>query len=123
LNTQKSFIRKHITQQIPFDEYDDFRDEACKLLRAKGIHVKYHHHEVGERGQQEIETYFSTLLDTADNIVTAKYIFSTLQSRKDCTLPLCQSRCISRQAMECIFIYILTKKEKMRFIKKVNMVT
>lgn len=58
----------------PFDLYDDLRDESCTLLKRAGIPVKYHHHEVGERGQQEIELFFDPLLKTADNIVTAKYI-------------------------------------------------
>ena len=58
----------------PFDLYDDFRDESCSLLKRAGIPVKYHHHEVGERGQQEIELFFSPLLKTADDIVLSKYI-------------------------------------------------
>ncbi len=62
----------------PFDLYDDFRDDACRLFKESGIEVKYHHHEVGDRGQQEIETYFSDLLKTADNIVTGKYLLFNL---------------------------------------------
>jgi glutamine synthetase len=58
----------------PFDLYDDFRDESCKLFERAGIPVKYHHHEVGERGQQEIELTFQPLLKTADDIILAKYI-------------------------------------------------
>ncbi len=70
----EEFYKKAYHAANPFDEYDDFRDEVCKLLKEQGINVKYHHHEVGERGQQEIETYFSDLLNTADNIITTKYI-------------------------------------------------
>ncbi|MBN1447096.1 MAG: type I glutamate--ammonia ligase [Bacteroidetes bacterium] len=58
----------------PFDLYDDFRDESCRLLEKAGIPVKYHHHEVGERGQQEIEFLFESLLKSADSITMAKYI-------------------------------------------------
>lgn len=58
----------------PFDLYDDFRDECTVLLQKAGIPVKYHHHEVGERGQQEIELFFQPLLRTADSIVMTKYI-------------------------------------------------
>ncbi len=58
----------------PFDLYDDFRDESCRLLEQAGIPVKYHHHEVGERGQQEIEFLFESLLKSADSITLAKYI-------------------------------------------------
>ncbi len=70
----------------PFDLYDDFRDEACSLLRGFGIAVKYHHHETGERGQQEIETYFTDLMTTADNIVTVKYALFNFARRKDLSL-------------------------------------
>lgn len=78
----EEFYKKAYHAANPFDEYDDFRDEACKLLRAQGINVKYHHHEVGERGQQEIETYFSDLLTTADNIITTKYILCNFAKQK-----------------------------------------
>ncbi|MBE2281683.1 MAG: type I glutamate--ammonia ligase, partial [Ignavibacteriaceae bacterium] len=67
----------------PFDVYDDFRDEACEILQSFGVEVKYHHHEVGERGQQEIETYFSDLLTAADNIVTSKYVLFNFARSKD----------------------------------------
>lgn len=79
----EEFYKKAYHAANPFDEYDDFRDEACKLLKAQGINVKYHHHEVGERGQQEIETYFSNLLETADNIITTKYILFNFAKQKN----------------------------------------
>ena len=76
-------------------------------FKSSGINVKYHHHEVGERGQQEIETYFADLLNTADNIITAKYIlFNFAQQKGSVILHLCQSQCISRPVMECIYIFI-----------------
>jgi len=67
----------------PFDVYDDFRDEACALLKRFGISVKYHHHETGERGQQEIETHFMNLLPAADAVVTAKYALFNLARSRD----------------------------------------
>jgi len=67
----------------PLDVYDDFRDEASRLLLKSGIEVKYHHHEVGSLGQQEIETYFDSLLPTADKIILAKYILHNLASQKN----------------------------------------
>ncbi len=67
----------------PFDLYDDFRDEACNLLKKSGIGVKYHHHEVGERGQQEIETCFAPLLQTADAIIMTKYLIFSLAVKKE----------------------------------------
>lgn len=79
----EEFYKKAYHAANPFDVYDDFRDEACKILSRFGIKVKYHHHEVGERGQQEIETYFSDLLTTGDNIVTAKYALFNLARQKN----------------------------------------
>lgn len=67
----------------PFDLYDGFRDEASLLFKRAGIPVKYHHHEVGERGQQEIEMYFEPLLKTADNITMGKYILFSFAKKKD----------------------------------------
>jgi glutamine synthetase len=79
----EEFYKKAYHAANPFDVYDDFRDEASKLLKRFGINVKYHHHEVGERGQQEIETYFADLLTTGDNIVTAKYVLFNLARQKN----------------------------------------
>lgn len=74
----EEFYKRAYHAANPFDIYDDFRDEACKQFKKLGISVKYHHHEGGERGQQEIETYFSDTLSTGDNIITAKYILFNL---------------------------------------------
>ncbi len=67
----------------PLDSFDDFRDEASRLLMQAGVSVKYHHHEVGNRGQQEIETNFDSLLATADKIILSKYILHNLARQKN----------------------------------------
>jgi glutamine synthetase len=74
VNHDEEFFQNAYHACNPFDLYDDFRDESCRLLEQAGIPVKYHHHEVGERGQQEIEFLFEPLLKSADNITLAKYI-------------------------------------------------
>jgi glutamine synthetase len=79
----EEFFRNAYHAANPFDVYDDFRDEASLMLKNFGIRVKYHHHETGERGQQEIETYFDNLLQTADNIVTTKYALFNLARQRD----------------------------------------
>ena len=58
----------------PMDMYDDFRDKATCMMKDFGIRTKYHHHEIGKKGQQEIEFQFEPLLVTADHIVTIKYL-------------------------------------------------
>ncbi|HOX25354.1 MAG TPA: type I glutamate--ammonia ligase [Candidatus Krumholzibacteria bacterium] len=65
----------------PFDLYDDFRDEVCRLMKAFGIPVRYHHHEVGKHGQQEIEGWFADILTTGDNAVLTKYILHNAARR------------------------------------------
>jgi glutamine synthetase len=70
----------------PHDRYDDFRDEAARLMRKFGIPVRYHHHEVGARGQQEIEGWFADLLTTGDHAVLTKYILFNLAERSELKL-------------------------------------
>jgi len=102
----------------PFDEYDDFRDEASKLLKQQGINVKYHHHETGERGQQEIETYFSDLLTTGDNIVTAKYILFNFAERRNLHITF-MPKPMYQQAGNGLHLHLyLTKNGKNIFYKK-----
>ena len=79
----EEFFKSAYHAANPFDVYDDFRDEACALLKRFGISVKYHHHETGERGQQEIETHFMNLLPAADAVVTAKYALFNLARSRD----------------------------------------
>lgn len=102
----------------PFDVYDDFRDEACNLLKQFGINVKYHHHEVGERGQQEIETYFSDLLSTADNIITTKYALFNFARKKDLFVTF-MPKPMYNQAGNGMHLHLyLTRKGKNAFYKK-----
>ena len=67
----------------PHDRYDDFRDEVCAAMRDFGIPVRYHHHEVGAQGQQEIEGWFADLPTTGDHAVLTKYILANLAERHD----------------------------------------
>lgn len=62
----------------PMDLYDDFRDRASCLMRDFGIRTRYHHHEIGKKGQQEIELDYESLLTAADHIVTTKYLLFNL---------------------------------------------
>jgi len=58
----------------PLDAYTNMRDEIVEKLTSLGIGVKYHHHEGGAYGQQEIELKFAGLLDSSDHILLTKYI-------------------------------------------------
>jgi len=80
--------------------------------------VKYHHHETGERGQQEIETYFSNLLPTADDIVTVKYALFNLARQRDLFLTF-MPKPMYQQAGNGMHLHLyLTSKGKNAFYKK-----
>ncbi len=114
----EEFYKRAYHAANPFDIYDDFRDEASKLLQKFGIKIKYHHHEVGERGQQEIETYFSDLLTTADNIITAKYVLFNLARQKNLSLTF-MPKPMYQQAGNGLHLHLyLTKNGKNAFYKK-----
>jgi len=114
----EEFYKKAYHAANPFDVYDDFRDEASKLLQRFGIKVKYHHHEAGERGQQEIETYFSNLLETGDNIITAKYALFNLARQKDLFITF-MPKPMYQQAGNGMHLHLyVTKNGKNAFYKK-----
>ncbi len=48
--------RKGYHIDVPFDKYADLRQEMVDLIEQTGCPIRYHHHEVGLSGQQEIET-------------------------------------------------------------------
>jgi len=48
--------RKGYHIDTPFDKYAQVREEMVRLIEGVGCPVRYHHHEVGLSGQQEIET-------------------------------------------------------------------
>ena len=114
----EEFFKKAYHAANPFDIYDDFRDEACSVMKNQGIDVKYHHHEVGERGQQEIETYFADLITSADNIITTKYILFNLAQEKGLHLTF-MPKPMYHQAGNGMHMHMyLTKNGKNAFYKK-----
>lgn len=70
----------------PMDLYDDFRDDAATIMKDFGIKVKYHHHELGKKGQQEIELGAEQLMVAADQLVTSKYLLFNLADISDVKL-------------------------------------
>jgi glutamine synthetase len=61
----------------PEDRFCDFRNALVEKLSFCNINTKYHHPEVGPKGQMEIELLFEPLCRSADNIFLAKYIFKS----------------------------------------------
>jgi glutamine synthetase len=114
----EEFFKNAYHAANPFDVYDDFRDEASKLLKQFGIHVKYHHHEAGERGQQEIETYFNDLMTTADNIITTKYALFNLARQKDLFVTFMPKPMYQQSGNGMHLHLFLTKNGKNAFYQK-----
>jgi glutamine synthetase len=65
----------------PLDRYIDFRDTAVHILNDLGVDVRYHHHEGGRAGQQEIEGVFTGLLEAGDRSILVKYTLNNLAKR------------------------------------------
>ncbi len=103
----------------PLDLYDDFRDEATRFLLKAGIPVKYHHHEVGNCGQQEIETFFNPILPSADNIILTKYILHNLAAQKELRLTF-MPKPIYKQAGSGLHVhhYLVDEKDANVFYQK-----
>jgi glutamine synthetase len=58
----------------PGDQLFDLRSKMALYMEDIGIKVKYHHHEVGGSGQNEIETPMMKLLSAADSSMAIKYV-------------------------------------------------
>jgi len=114
----EEFFKSAYHAANPFDVYDDFRDEACALLKRFGISVKYHHHESGERGQQEIETNFMDLLTTADAVVTTKYALFNFARSRDLFLTFMPKPMYHQSGNGLHLHLFLTKNGKNAFYKK-----
>lgn len=57
----------------PHDFYRNIRAEIVEHLEDLGMDVKYHHHEVGATGQQEIELNMGQMMSACDNAMLVKY--------------------------------------------------
>ncbi len=117
-NEDSEFKSYHIAP--PQDTYYWFRDEVVSIMESLGIDVKYHHHEVGIWGQQEIETKFETLLKTADNAIIIKYIIKNLAELEGLKITF-MPKPLKNQAGSGWHVHqFLMKEEKNGFYKKGN---
>ncbi|MBN1549823.1 type I glutamate--ammonia ligase [bacterium] len=58
----------------PSDAFKDIRTTIVNHASNLGIDVKYHHHEVGASGQQEIELTLSSMIKACDQSMLLRYI-------------------------------------------------
>lgn len=57
----------------PADVHFKFRSKLVELIESADIPVRYHHHEVGEAAQEEIEILPLDALSAADTVILVKY--------------------------------------------------
>lgn len=62
----------------PNDRFADLRDEIVSRLERNGVPVEYHHHEIGEAGEMEVELGFGDILSMADNTLFVKYMIRNI---------------------------------------------
>ena len=77
--------RKGYHIDVPFDKYADVRQEMVELVEDVGCPVRYHHHEVGLSGQQEIETEMLDFRFIVDRMMYIKDIIHNAALRNDLT--------------------------------------
>ncbi|UCG31360.1 MAG: glutamine synthetase beta-grasp domain-containing protein [candidate division WOR-3 bacterium] len=65
----------------PQDNSFNIRNSIIEALSRCGIKSKYHHHEVGEKGQVEIELVFEPLAKAADDVFMAKYLIKCVSQK------------------------------------------
>lgn len=65
----------------PYDRYHGIREEIVRLLSDSGVSIKYHHHEVGAPGQEEIEVGHHELVKSGDWGMMVKYFARNVVKR------------------------------------------
>jgi glutamine synthetase len=67
----------------PLDTLVEFRNECSNILYNFGIICEDHHHEVATGGQCELSMRFDKLINSADNIMTYKYVIKYLAKQRN----------------------------------------
>ncbi len=70
---------------LPQDRLFALRCEVVRQIESAGIPVRYHHHEVGPFGQQEIELGFDGLVRMADAVLIVKSFVHNVSSEQGFT--------------------------------------
>ena len=65
----------------PADTLQDLRSEIILQMKAVGVPVEVHHHEVGTAGQGEIDMKYTTLTRMADSVMYYKYIIRNVSKK------------------------------------------
>jgi glutamine synthetase len=65
----------------PSDKHMDIRSEMVLGLKAWGVPVEMHHHEVATGGQTEIDIRYNSLVQQCDNVMIYKYVTRNVARR------------------------------------------
>lgn len=104
----------------PHDLSFDLRNEICRVLKDYGVKVKYHHHEVGGTGQQEIEVELEDMLKLADDTMTIKYLIRNIANEYGVSATF-MPKPIYDEAGNGMHVHMMLKKDgKNIFYKKGN---
>ena len=104
----------------PSDVTFDLRNRICEVMKDFGIEVKYHHHEVGGSGQDEIEVQLAEMSKLADDTMLAKYIIKNCAVEEGMTATL-MPKPIYDEAGNGMHVHMMLRKNgKSIFYKKGN---
>ena len=104
----------------PNDITFDVRNDICEKMKEFGIDVKYHHHEVGGSGQDEIEVKLDEMSKLADDTMFVKYIIKNCAANAGMSATL-MPKPIYGEAGNGMHIHMLLKKDnKSIFYSKGN---
>lgn len=102
----------------PDDIYCEFRDRTTQMLLSYGIPIRYHHHEVGGYGQQEIETSLHPMHSSAENAVWARYIMQNIARENNIVITFMPKPIYNHPGSGLHFHMMLRKNKKNIFYKK-----
>ncbi len=110
--------RKGYHIDTPFDKYADVRQEMVNQMEDIGVDVRYHHHEVGLAGQEEIETEMMEFGNIVDKMMYIKDIIHNTALRNDLTATFMPKPLYDEAGNGMHFHIQLRKKGKNVFYKK-----
>ena len=112
--------RKGYHIDTPFDKYADIREEMVQLIENIDCPVRYHHHEVGLSGQQEIETELVEFSKITDKMMYIKDIIHNCALENDMTATFMPKPLYDEAGNGMHFHIQLRKKGENLFFKEGN---
>ncbi|MBQ6654140.1 MAG: type I glutamate--ammonia ligase [Erysipelotrichaceae bacterium] len=95
---------------LPADSCNDLRSAMALQIQKQDIRVKYHHHEVGGCGQQEIEVELCEVNRMADNTMAIKYIVKN-EAIKDGKIATFLPKPVYGEAGNGMHVHMLLRKD------------